>query len=192
MCLTKLSVFLRSLSIYLKTILERFILTYRRYSPIIIKNCKGFTMTQQQISKLLDVPDRTLRDWKKSRQRLYSLLESINYDEAKEKINVVDIDDVIIFDPRNYSNNLFWQTNEASEQKVYAIISNYLSTMNDSDITTLCSQFGKNIVKSVLKDRYKKMYAQGYISTSGMDIPLSGRYDQNEMYKQLLGVINDC
>ena len=113
-------------------------------------------MTQQQISKLLDVPDRTLRDWKKSRQRLYSLLESINYDEAKEKINVVDIDDVVIFDPRSYSHNLFWQTNEASEQKVYAIISNYLSTLNDSDIKTLCSQFGKNIVKSVLKDRYKK------------------------------------
>ena len=58
-------------------------------------------MTQQQISKLLDVPDRTLRDWKKNRQRLYSLLESINYDEAKEKINVVDIDDVVIFDPKN-------------------------------------------------------------------------------------------
>ena len=149
-------------------------------------------MTQQQISKLLDVPDRTLRDWKKNRQRLYNLLESINYDEAKEKINVVDIDDVVIFDPRSYSHNLFWQTNEASEQKVYAIISNYLSTLNDSDIKTLCNQFGKNIVKSVLKDRYKKMYAQGYISTNGMDIPLSGKYDQNEMYKQVLGVINDC
>lgn len=149
-------------------------------------------MTQQQISKLLDVPDRTLRDWKKSRQRLYSLLESLNYDEAKEKINAVDLDDVVTFDPRSYSNNLFWQTNEASEQKVYAIISNYLSAMNDYDIKTLCSQFGKNIVKSVLNDRYKKMYAQGYISTSGMDIPLSGTYDQNQMYKQLLGVINDC
>lgn len=149
-------------------------------------------MTQQQISKLLDVPDRTLRDWKKSRQRLYSLLESLNYDEAKEKINAVDVDDVVTFDPKSYSNNLFWQTNDASEQKVYAIISNYLSTMNDYDIKTLCSQFGKSIVKSVLKDRYKKMYAQGYISTSGMDIPLAGTYDQNQMYKQLLGVINDC
>ena len=149
-------------------------------------------MTQQQISRLLDVSDRTLRDWKKSRQRLYSLLESLNYDEAKEKINAVDIDDVVTFDPRSYSNNLFWQTNEASEQKVYAIISNYLSTMNDYDIKILCSQFGKNIVKSVLKDRYKKMYAQGYISTTGIDIPLAGMYDQNQMYKQLLGVINDC
>ena len=64
--------------------------------------------------------------------------------------------------------------------------------MNDYDVKTLCSQFGKNLVKSVLKDKYKKMYAQGYISTSGMDIPLSGRYDHNEMYKQLQGIINDC
>jgi hypothetical protein len=149
-------------------------------------------MTQQQISKLLDVPDRTLRDWKKSRQRLYTLLESLEYDEAKEKINAVDIDDVIIFNPKEYSSNLFWQTNEQSEQKVYAIISNYLSTINEDDIKTLCNQFGKNLVKSVLKDKYKKMYDKGFISTNGIDIPLVGSFTQNEMYKQLLGVINDC
>jgi DNA phosphorothioation-dependent restriction protein DptG len=149
-------------------------------------------MTQQQISKLLDVPDRTLRDWKKSRQRLYTLLESLNYDETKEKINAVDIDDVVVFNPSAYSHNLFWQTNEESEQKVYSIISNYLSSMNKSDIVKLCSQFGKNIVKSVLNDKYKKMYALGFISTSGMDIPLNGKYNQNEMYKQIVGVIHDC
>ena len=63
-------------------------------------------MTQQQISKLLDVPDRTLRDWKKNRHRLYSLLESLEYNEAKEKINVVDTNDIIIFDPKAYSHNL--------------------------------------------------------------------------------------
>lgn len=149
-------------------------------------------MTQQQISKLLDVPDRTLRDWKKSRQRLYSLLESLDYNEAKEKINAVDIDDVVIFDPKKYSRNLFWQTNERSEQKVYSIISNYLSGMDENDIKSLCYEYGKSLVKSVLNDKYKKMYAKGYISTSGMDIPLTGSYNQNEMYKQLLGVINDC
>lgn len=149
-------------------------------------------MTQQQISKLLDVPDRTLRDWKKSRQRLYTLLESLEYDEAKEKINGVDIDDVIVFNPKEYSSNLFWQTNEQSVQKVYAIISNYLSTMNEDDIKRLCTQFGKNLVKSVLKDKYKKIYEKGYIPTSGMDIPLSGKYEHNEIYKQLLGMINDC
>jgi hypothetical protein len=156
-----------------------------------LKTKKGTTMTQQQISKLLDVPDRTLRDWKKNRHRLYNLLESLDYEEVKEKINAVDINDVIIFDPKQYSYNLFWQTNEQSEQKVYSIISNYLSSMNENDVKTLCSQFGKNIVKSVLKDKYKKMYAKGFISTNGMDIPLSGTFDQNNMYKQLLGVIND-
>ncbi|MBP6713858.1 MAG: hypothetical protein KA157_07980 [Aliarcobacter sp.] len=149
-------------------------------------------MTQQQISKLLDVPDRTLRDWKKNRHRLYSLLESLEYNEAKEKINVVDTNDIIIFDPKAYSHNLFWQTNEQSEQKVYSIISNYLSSMNENDIIKLCSQFGKNMVKSVLNDKYKKMYKKGYIQTSGMDIPLSGSYNQNDMYKKIMSVINDC
>ncbi|WP_121628488.1 hypothetical protein [Poseidonibacter antarcticus] len=149
-------------------------------------------MTQQQISKLLDVPDRTLRDWKKSRQRLYTLLESLEYDEAKKKINAVDIDDIIIFDPSAYSHNLFWQTNEQSEQNVYTIISNYLSSMNEQDIQKLCEQFGKNMVKNVLVDKYKKIYSKGYISTSGMDIPINGTYNQNEMYRRLNGIINDC
>jgi hypothetical protein len=149
-------------------------------------------MTQQQISKLLDVPDRTLRDWKKNRHRLYNLLESLEYNEAKDKINAVDVNDVVIFDPAEYSHNLFWQTNERSEQKVYAIISNYLSGMNQSDINNLCNKFGKSMVKSVLNDKYKKMYSQGFIVTNGMDIPLVGKYNQNDMYKQLNRAINDC
>ena len=148
-------------------------------------------MTQQQMSRLLDVPDRTLRDWKHNRQRLYSLLESLEYDEAKSKLNVVDTNDVIIFDPRAYSTNLFWQTNKTSQQKVYAIISNYLSTMDNDDIKRLCNEFGKNMVKSVLIDKYKKMYQQGYIATNGINISLSGSYTQNKIYKKLLGLIND-
>ena len=47
------------------------------------------------------------------------------------------------------------------------------------------------MVKSVLTDKYKNMYAKGYIATSGMDIPLTGTYNQNEIYKQLFGIIND-
>lgn len=127
----------------------------------------------------------------KNRSRLYNLLESLDYAEAKEKINAVDLDDMVVFEPNKYSYNLFWQTNENSEQKVYSIISNYLSTMNQNDIKTLCNQFGKNMVKSVLKDKYRKMYAKGFISTNGIDIPLSGKFEQNDMYKQLLGIIND-
>ncbi|MFA6788885.1 MAG: hypothetical protein WC149_12450 [Arcobacteraceae bacterium] len=148
-------------------------------------------MTQQQMSKLLDIPERTLRDWKGGRNRLYTLLENLEYEEAKNKINAVDINDTIEFEPSHYSINMFWQNNQTSQQKVYAIISNYLSTINTNDIKKLCAQFGKNMVKSVLNDKYKKMYAQGYISTSGIDIPLNGKYNQNPIFKQLLGIIND-
>lgn len=148
-------------------------------------------MTQQQMSKLLDIPERTLRDWKHGRNRLYTLLENLEYEDAKNRINAVDMDDIIDFEPSEYSSNMFWQTNQKSQQKVYAIISNYLSTMNVDDIKKLCNQFGKNMVKAVLNDKYKKMYAIGYISTSGMDIPLSGKYNENPMFKEILGVIND-
>jgi hypothetical protein len=48
------------------------------------------------------------------------------------------------------------------------------------------------MVKSVLIDKYKKMYQKGYIATNGIDIPLKGSYTQNEIYKELLGLINDC
>jgi len=143
-------------------------------------------MTQQQISRLLNVPDKS------NRHRLYTLLESLKYEEVKQKMNVVNTDDVIIFNPRAYSTNLFWQTNKKSEQKVYAIISKYLSTMNRDDIKRLCDEFGQNMVKSVLVDKYKKMYQKGYIAISGIDIPLSGKFSQNKIYKQLLSMINDC
>ena len=148
-------------------------------------------MTQQQMSKLLDIPERTLRDWKYGRNRLYKLLENLEYKDAKNRINAFDMDDIIDFEPSEYSSNMFWQTNQKSQQKVYAIISNYLSTMNVDDIKKLCNQFGKNMVKAVLNDKYKKLYAQGYISTSGMDIPLIGKYNENPMFKEILGVIND-
>lgn len=149
-------------------------------------------MTQQQMSKLLDVPDRTLRDWKKNRHRLYDLLENTEYQEAKEKINAVDVNDIVEFNPDEYTYNLFWQTNKTSMQKVYSIITSYISSMSSADINTLCKQYGKIMVKSVLNDKYKKMYARGYISTSGMDIPLSGNYKHNDAYKQILGLIHDC
>ena len=148
-------------------------------------------MTQQQMSKLLDVSDRTLRDWKSNRSRLYTLLENLDYNEVKNKIDVVDLSDEVEFNPQEFSTNLFWQTSNVSHQKVYAIISNYLSTLNSDDIKKLCERFGKNMVKSVLNDKYKLIYKQGFISTNGMDIQLSGKYNQNPIYKQLSGMIND-
>ena len=148
-------------------------------------------MTQQQMSKLLDVSDRTLRDWKSNRSRLYTLLENLEYTDVKNKIDVADLSDEVEFNPQVFSTNLFWQTSNTSKQKVYAIISNYLSTLNANDIKELCKRFGKNMVKSVLNDKYKSLYKQGFISTNGMDIPLNGKYNQNPIYKQLSGIIND-
>ena len=148
-------------------------------------------MTQQQIVKLLDLPERTLRDWKKSRNRLYTLLQNLDYKEAKSKIDVADLDDIIEFSPKEFSQNLFWQTNQNSQQKVYSIISKYLSTLNQKDIKTLCEKFGKNMVRDVLEDKYKKLYKKGYISTSGVDIELTGNYKENPIYKEILGMIND-
>ena len=148
-------------------------------------------MTQQQMSKLLDVSDRTLRDWKSNRSRLYTLLENLEYTDVKNKIDVADLSDEVEFNPQEFSTNLFWQTSNTNHQKVYAIISNYLSTLNANDIKELCKRFGKNMVKSVLNDKYKSLYKQGFISTNGMDIPLNGKYNQNPIYKQLSGIIND-
>lgn len=148
-------------------------------------------MTQQQISQLLDVPDRTLRDWKKGRHRLYSLLESLSYEDVKDTISVKDINDVVEFIPNKYTFNCFWQTNKSSQQKVYSIISGYLGTMNKEDIFTLCDEYGKSMVKAVLVDKYQKLYKQGFISTKSMNMPLHGTYRTNETYKELQGIIND-
>ena len=149
-------------------------------------------MTQQEISRLLDIPDRTLRDWKKNRSRLYNLLESLDYDDTKEKQSFQDTSDVVVFNPKKYTTNCFWQTNETSTQTVYSIIYNYLSLMNASDIKQICKDYGKSLVRYVLSDKYKKMYAKGYISTGGMDIQLTGSYNKNDMYKELSRIINDC
>ena len=110
------------------------------------------------------------------------------YHRNIEKFN---LNDFVDFNPKEYSYNLFWQTNKHSKQKIYSIISNYLSTMNEEDVKTLCSYFGKNLVKSVLEDKYKNMYKKGYISTNGMDIPLNGSFEENPIYKKLLRIIND-
>ena len=64
-------------------------------------------MTQQQMSKLLDVSDRTLRDWKSNRSRLYTLLENLEYTDVKNKIDVVDLSDEVEFNPQEFSTNLF-------------------------------------------------------------------------------------
>lgn len=52
-------------------------------------------MTQQEMQKLLNVPERTLRDWKKgNREKLYQLLETLDYDQAKQLLNMTNNNDL--------------------------------------------------------------------------------------------------
>ena len=46
-------------------------------------------MNQQQMHTLLDVPVRTLRDWKKgNRGKLYQLLETLDYETAEKLLSM--------------------------------------------------------------------------------------------------------
>ena len=46
-------------------------------------------MNQQQMHTLLDVPERTLRDWKNgNRDKLYKLLETLDYDTAQQLLTM--------------------------------------------------------------------------------------------------------
>ena len=46
-------------------------------------------MNQQQMHKLLDVPERTLRDWETgNRDKLYKLLETLDYDTTQQLLNM--------------------------------------------------------------------------------------------------------
>ena len=52
-------------------------------------------MTQQQMQELLNVPERTLRDWKKgNREKLYQLLETLDYDQAEQLLNMTNNNDL--------------------------------------------------------------------------------------------------
>ena len=68
-------------------------MTKRQYSPIIKK--KELPLTQQQIHELLNVSERTLRDWKKgNRAKLYQLLETLDYNQAEQLLNMTNNNDL--------------------------------------------------------------------------------------------------
>ena len=63
--------------------------------------------------------------------------------------------------------------------------------MNSKDIQTLCSNFGRNRGKRELIQKYKEMYAQGFLNVKGMELILEGRYDSNPAFVEILGMINE-
>jgi len=61
----------------------------------------------------------------------------LNFKELDVKLLYIYNKAIFAFDLTIYSYNLFWQTNEQSEQNVYTIIFNYLLSMNEHDIKKL-------------------------------------------------------
>ncbi len=143
---------------------------------------------QETIKKTLQRSQNLIA--KTSTKRFYRLY--LDTDTDVNPYAVFDNQEKVKFNSKLYTFNAFWQTSKPSIQKVSSIIRNYLATMNPKDIQTLCSQFGRNRVKRELIQKYKEMYAQGFINVKGLEIALEGRYDRNPAFRELLGMINDC
>ena len=105
---------------------------------------------------------------------------------------IFDDQEMVAFNPKEYTFNAFWQTSKTSMQNISAVIRNYLGTMNQQDIQTLCKNFGRNRVKRELILKYKEMYSQGFVNVKGLEIALEGRYDRNPAFREILGMIDDC
>lgn len=144
--------------------------------------------SQESVKKTLQRSQHIIA--KTSTKKFYRLYTSTSGDNAP--YSICDDQDIVEFNPSAYTFNAFWQTSKSSNQTVSAVIRNYLGTMNPVDIKTLCQNFGRNRVKRELIQKYKEMYAQGYINVKGMEIILEGRYDRNSAFREILGMINDC
>jgi len=144
--------------------------------------------SQETIKKTLQRSQNIIA--KTSTKRFYRLY--LEQDAGAAPYVTFDNEDKVKFNPQEYTFNAFWQTSKASTQSVSSVIRNYLATMNPKDIQTLCNNFGRNRVKRELIQKYKEMYAQGFLNVKGMEIILEGRYDRNQAFREILGMINDC
>ena len=76
-------------------------------------------MNQQQMHKLLDVPERTLRDWKTgNRDKLYKLLETLDYETAQQLLNMHNDSDL----KRLLENESYYSSLRSFERDLYAVL----------------------------------------------------------------------
>ncbi len=76
-------------------------------------------MNQQQMHKLLDVPERTLRDWKiGNRDKLYKLLETLDYDTAQQLLNMHNHSDL----KRLLENEQYYSSLRDFEKNLYEVL----------------------------------------------------------------------
>ena len=76
-------------------------------------------MNQQQMHKLLDVPERTLRDWKNGkRDKLYRLLESLDFEAAQKLLQMNDAQDL----KRLLENERYYTSLREFERDLYSVL----------------------------------------------------------------------
>jgi hypothetical protein len=154
------------------------------YSPSIFADISSTETIKKTLQRSTDIIAKT------STKKFYRKYNSTHDD--MQPYAVADDIDSILFDPKAYSFNCFWQTSGTSEQAVSSVIRNYLATMNPKDIYTLCQNFGIGRVKSELIQKYKTMYALGSVNIKGLEIKLEGRYDRNPAFIEIMEMIDDA
>jgi hypothetical protein len=76
-------------------------------------------MNQQQMHRLLDVPERTLRDWKKGkRDKLYRLLESLDFEAARKLLEANNDQDL----KKLLENELYYTSLREFEKDLYGVL----------------------------------------------------------------------
>jgi len=76
-------------------------------------------MNQQQMHKLLDVPERTLRDWKTgNRDKLYKLLETLDYETAQQLLNMNNNSDL----KKLLENEEYYTSLREFEKELYKVL----------------------------------------------------------------------
>jgi len=154
------------------------------YSPSVFANIAHTETIKKTLQRSTDIIAKT------STKKFYR-----KYLEMHSDINpymVFDDSEHVLFDPKAYTFNCFWQTSGTSKQSVSSVIRNYLATMNTTDVLTLCQNFGTGRVKSELIQKYKAMYKQGSVNIKGLEVALMGRYDRNPAFIELVRMIDDC
>ena len=81
-------------------------------------------MIQQEISKLLNISDRTLRSWKKTRTKLYCVLERLDYEKAEEFL-LQDNDEHIV---RLLENQKYFTDYRSFERELFKFLVSGLDT----------------------------------------------------------------
>lgn len=153
------------------------------YSSAIFEDIANKEVIKKTLQRSQDLISKT------STKKFYRRYLHKNNDVAP--YSIYDNQESITFDPKEYTFNVFWQTSKPSIQSISAIIRNYLGAMELKDIQLLCKKFGRNRVKRELIEKYKEMYALGFINVKGMQIALDGRYDRNPAFREQMGMIND-